>query len=674
MSNFTKEQAIRLRGQLLRAVAELASSLKDPADFDSPDGTDTDTPMQDGYPPDKIPIFSTSEDLEESRLEAQEIGKYLLAKSFFDCREYDRCAAVFLPLNSSPTVISASSPESRTQTPTQVLKGKEKATSVSPEVKQRTRRNDLPRLSQKSLFLALYAKYMAGEKRKDEDSEMIMGPMDTGAIVNKELVDIGRRLDDWFHERTLQGKEAQNQGWLEYLYGIILAKSNSSEDAKDYLVKSVNLNPFNWSAWLELRDLLGNVDAVSSLSPLYHVVLHPFSFSQFKQLRTISPTLPPHLFAIFFHLDVNVSLYQTSPSIHSNITELLMAFPTSSYLLTQRALLFYHSKDYDESESIFSSLIATSPHRLDSLDHYSNVLYVMHNRPKLAFLAHLATATDKFRPETCCVVGNYYSLTSEHEKAIMYFRRALTLDRTFLSAWTLMGHEYVEMKNTHAAISSYRRAVDINTRDYRAWYGLGQTYEVLEMHHYALWYFQRAAALRPYDKQMWQALGACYQKIDRPVEAIKALKRALMAGMAFIEPSSASPSAAAATSSFGSGISGDFTNVFLDPEILYPIAMLHETLHDLDAAAEWMDLVVAQEEGPLVHPDEQPDAGGTGGTGVTVTTSRARMWLARWAMQKGELGRAMELAGELCQDGFEVEEAKALIRDLRARMEVVGGK
>ena len=44
-----------------------------------------------------------------------------------------------------------------------------------------------------------------------------------------------------------------------------------------------------------------------------------------------------------------------------------------------------------------------------------------------------------------------------------------------------MGHEYVELKNTHAAIESYRRAVDVNRRDYRAWYGLGQTYEVLEM-------------------------------------------------------------------------------------------------------------------------------------------------------------------------------------------------
>jgi len=134
---------------------------------------------------------------------------------------------------------------------------------------------------------------------------------------------------------------------------------------------------------------------------------------------------------------------------------------------------------------------------------------------------------DKYRPETCCVIGNYYSLKGEHEKAVShihtptsdtplpshlhtsdtplptpppypylplrltptpptsaaplasrlqvtYFRRALKLNQHFLSAWTLMGHEYVELKNTAAAVDAYRHAVDINAKDYRAWYGLGQ--------------------------------------------------------------------------------------------------------------------------------------------------------------------------------------------------------
>lgn len=283
----------------------------------------------------------------------------------------------------------------------------------------------------------------------------------------------------------------------------------------------------------------------------------------------------------------------------------------------------------------------------------------MEARPKLAFLAQAATATDKFRPETCCVVGNYYALKSEHEKAVMYFRRALTLDRNFLAAWTLMGHEYVEMKNTHAAIESYRRAVDVNRKDYRAWYGLGQTYEVLEMHLYALFYYQRAASLRPYDPKMWQAVGSCYDKVDRPVQSIKAYKRALVAGTYYD-----------ASSSFGSGTTNaEVPSGVLDAETLYQIALMHEKMSNYEEAASYMELTLAQEEGPAGDEDDEHNDTRGHGIGVTNTTSKARMWLAKWEFGRGGLLRAMELANELCQDGIEVEEAKALIRDLRARME-----
>merc|ERR1719195_215460 len=122
---------------------------------------------------------------------------------------------------------------------------------------------------------------------------------------------------------------------------------------------------------------------------------------------------------------------------------------------------------------------------------------------------------DKYRTETCCVIGNYYSLRSQHEKAVVYFQRALKLNPGYLSALTLMGHEYMEMKNTNAAIQSYRQAIEVNRRDYRAWYGLGQTYEILKMHHYCLYYFKQAQELRPTDSRMLVALGESYEKLDK---------------------------------------------------------------------------------------------------------------------------------------------------------------
>lgn len=384
-----------------------------------------------------------------------------------------------------------------------------------------------------------------------------------------------------------------------------------------------------------------------------------------------------------FHLHTSLELYQHSSSLANSLDQLLSIFPTSSFLLTCNALLLYHAKDLMAAEQHFSRLLSLHPHRLDSLDHYSNILYVLNMRPKLAFLAHLCSSVDKFRPESCVVIGNYYSLLSMHEKAVQYFRRALTLDRSCLSAWTLMGHEYVELKNTHAAIESYRRAVDVNRRDYRAWYGLGQTYEMLEMHTYSLWYYKKAAGLRPWDGKMWMAVGSCLQKMGREHDGIKALKRALLADAYYDAGSSFGGGEL-----FGSrGVSGH-----MDPEILLQIGVMYDQLGEEEEAKAYMELCVAQESGDgggsgtmaesvKIHNDspgesddgaEREEEGRNEGTGVTAATSKARMWLARLAMRTANYKAAQRLATELCEDGVEVEEAKALVREVRSRLDAPG--
>jgi anaphase-promoting complex subunit 8 len=396
--------------------------------------------------------------------------------------------------------------------------------------------------------------------------------------------------------------------------------------------------------------------------------------------------IPKNIMAFMFAIYTSQELGQATEQVSAAIDQVEAYFPNSPFLKSQRALLYYHAKEFEESSSIFSSLLQSDPYRLDALDQYSNVLYVLDHRPRLAFLAQLAAQIDKFRPETCCIVGNYYSRNSEHEKAVIYFRRALTLDRNFLSAWTLMGHEYVEMRNTHAALESYRRAVDVNRKDYRAWHGLGLTYEMLEMHSYALFYHQRAAALRPFDAKTWQAVGACFARVGKTQNAIRAYKRALVAGSYYLEGQAAG--------SFGDEGVPALSGGVLDPESLYQLAMLYERTGEMSECAAYMELVLAQEEAQessasgtgatfdeelngLVssHMSGGPMAGGGmrkppgQGVGVTATTSRARMWLAKWEFMNANYQRASELANELCQDGVEVEDAKALVRDIRARIE-----
>ncbi|KAI0015105.1 TPR-like protein [Xylariomycetidae sp. FL0641] len=630
-------QSSKWAAELLNAIPESEAS---PDDSQLSDASAATVPT----------VVAPTTDPEEAALEAKEINKYLLAKSLFDCREFDRCAAVFLPDSTLAGIVALKETNA-----TPKGKGKAKASAGPSRINPAT---TLPKLSQRSLFLALYAKFLSGEKRKDEDAEMVMGPQDLGTCVNKQLLTVSRVLEAWFeNHKSEEGDELDGHGWLEYLYGMVLAREKNEELALYWLVRSVHLFPMNWGCWLEMTSLISRVE----------------------DLNRISARLPQNIVSFMFHINTSLELYQHDANLATSLDQLFAIFPNSSFLLTCDALLCYHAKDLVAAEQRFSRLLSLHPHRLDSLDHYSNILYVMNLRPKLAFLAHLCSSVDKFRPESCVVIGNYYSLLSLHEKAVQYFRRALTLDRTCLSAWTLMGHEYVELKNTHAAIESYRRAVDVNRRDYRAWYGLGQTYEVLEMHAYALWYYKKAAGLRPWDGKMWMAVGSCLQRMGRNQDGIKALKRALQADRNY-----------ETGSSFGSGGSGSMHEAHHDPEILLQIAGMYDNMGEEEDAKMYMEMCVAQEVGAESQPESIPihndspgtgsdderergaHGGGTEGTGVTAATSKARMWLARYAMRTEDFSTASRLASELCQDGVEVEEAKALIREVRSRMEAAG--
>ena len=208
-------------------------------------------------------VLSQSSNSEEIKLEAAEAHKYLLAKSYFECREFDRCAAVFLPLSlPRGDLMDWESFKPKKDHEPGKGKGKVREETKMPSAESVDSVEALPKISQKSLFLALYAKYMSGEKRRDEESEMVLGPADGGVTSNQELSGIKFLCRQWLSDPQL---EVRGEGWLEYLYGVCLAKSKNFDEAKEWLVRSVHCNSFHWGAWQELGSLIGNSDEVRSL-------------------------------------------------------------------------------------------------------------------------------------------------------------------------------------------------------------------------------------------------------------------------------------------------------------------------------------------------------------------------------------------------------------------------
>ncbi|RCV07612.1 hypothetical protein SETIT_1G258700v2 [Setaria italica] len=322
------------------------------------------------------------------------------------------------------------------------------------------------------------------------------GSLGKSNAVNQELVALERELST--HRRT-----GSIDSFGLYLYGLVLRDKGCEGLARTTLVESVNSYPWNWSAWSELQALCTSSDILNNLNLKNHWMKDLFLASTYLELKMHEEALKRY-------------------------ERLMGIFRCSGYIQAQIATVQYSMRDLDEAEMIFEELLRTDPFRVDSMDIYSNLLYAKESLTALSFLAHRVFLTDKYRPESCCIIANYYSLKGQHEKSVLYFQRALKLNRKYLSAWTLMGHEYVELKNTPAAIDAYRRAVDINPRDFRAWYGLGQIYEMMGMPFYALYYFRKSSYLQPNDARLWIAMAQCYESdpLQMIEEAIKCYERA----------------------------------------------------------------------------------------------------------------------------------------------------
>ncbi|XP_043522486.1 cell division cycle protein 23 homolog isoform X1 [Frieseomelitta varia] len=482
----------------------------------------------------KIDVLDTTADLYLADTSEEE-DTYILAKTYFDLKEYDR-AAYFTEECKTPKV----------------------------------------------RFLYLYSRYLSGEKKKIDDMTVV--PPDP--LKNESL----RLLCSDLRKDHMADKL---DGFSLYLFGVTLKKLQLTREAMNVLVEATHKQPMHWGSWLELASLITDREKLENLCLPNHWIKHFFMAHMYLELQLI---------------DEGLALYCKLQS---------MGFEKNGYVLAQTAMTVNYRRDVDNAIETFKKIIKADPYCLDNMDTYSNILYVKEMKVELAYLAHRATEIDKYRLETCCIVGNYYSLRGDHQKASMYFHRALKLNPQYLSAWTLLGHEFMEMRNTNGAIHSYRQAIEVNKRDYRAWYGLGQTYEILKMPFYALYYYKQAQLLRPHDSRMVQALGEAYEKQNKIQDALKCYYKACNVGD-------------------------------IEGMALLKLATLYEKLGEHDhAAAAYTDFVMDE----FINADR-------------ADLSHAYKYLTQYHLKREQLDHANHYAQKCLQFDETKEEAKALLRTI----------
>lgn len=345
--------------------------------------------------------------------------------------------------------------------------------------------------------------------------------------------------------------------YLLWLMGVVLRELQApSHEFASFLLASLQVNPLFFSAWEDLsKTMTSEADVNAVIRRLSH--LRPsFMLEIFTAgARTVLGTLPMSGTAPLANVPLTTSspaaaegvlsptvssreggtelLSASSPSpvpnaiFHNAWEVLLEQFPRNAYLLSQLAeAKYYLENNTNQALKIFAALQQQEPFRLEHTPMYSNLLFLKPDPLGLCSLAQKVYRIDPFRSQSNIVVGNYYCSIKEHERSIFHFRRALMIDPTVVTAWTLLGQAYLEHKNIQAALDAFRCAVEMDRRDYRGWYNLGHSYELLSVFHRARYYYGRAAQLRPSDSRMWRAMASCFRKEGQDTSALECLERA----------------------------------------------------------------------------------------------------------------------------------------------------
>jgi hypothetical protein len=157
----------------------------------------------------------------EDDLDDEELDITLFAKQLFDVREYNRCAAHLSPDKRPPLPIG------------------------TPHYHRR-------------LFIRGYATFMAGEKQKEDETNEKPDTDDRIRPMNTKLRELSIEWGKLYQDGSL---DAHNR----FLYGLILKAMDQLDDAAKVLVESVNMFPYNWSAWKTLASVLTDFNVVNDL-------------------------------------------------------------------------------------------------------------------------------------------------------------------------------------------------------------------------------------------------------------------------------------------------------------------------------------------------------------------------------------------------------------------------
>ncbi|KNE65243.1 hypothetical protein AMAG_10887 [Allomyces macrogynus ATCC 38327] len=344
---------------------------------------------------------------------------------------------------------------------------------------------------QGGVFLWALALFLAGERTKQDKQGIALDVTDSKFEVNPELTAIYAKLRPF-----VAPDSGRRDPWLLYMYGD-LEFPLLQPDAIDHMVESIQLYPFNWSAWAELAKCMTS-------EILVYLPRH-------------GPAITDTYARVFFQAQCAADLGLIMPTVM--LEKMQRSLPDSWTLQRMLAVMYVRLRDFEDAETTFSRLYAKHWYLPDSVDEYAFTLRLLQRAPKLKMLARQALVTDHARSGTL--------MPDRREHAIEVLQRVLWLRRRDAHVWWLLRQQLQEVYKTEAAADAYRRAIDLAPQDPRPVASLGQAYQQLGMYAFAIEYLERAVTVRPNDGNYRAQLAIAYKCLGRAKEAREAARTAL---------------------------------------------------------------------------------------------------------------------------------------------------
>lgn len=407
-----------------------------------------------------------------------EYDNYFLAKTYFDCREYDR-SAYFTNSCSSP----------------------------------------VPR------FLHLYSMYMAKEKKRLDNT-----PDNTTTLSgnSKDLSELMNILQEEFNQKSLDGYEL-------YLYGVVLKKLDQIPLAITVLLESVHRVPTLWSAWVELAPLIQDAEQLRSLAlpkswikPFFigHTFIEIFvnetGISLFEEIQLSGFKKSIYVtsqIAIAYHnkrdVDRAIEIFQKIQDVDPYRLENLDMYSNLLFVREEKMKMAH----------LANRAVEINKYRPETCCVIGNYYSIRGEHQKAILYFQRALKLNPKYLSAWTLMGHEFMEMKNTNAAIQSYRQAVEVNRRDFRAWYGLGQAYEIIKMPFYGLYYYKIATQLRPYDSRMLLALGETYEKLNKNSNAIKCYQKACNVGDIEGFAMFKLGSLYEKLNARESAVNAYQQ-----------------------------------------------------------------------------------------------------------------------------------------------------